>query len=89
MNIEHFDSLARLAPALRDTDCDFNARGGHGTVRAEAVRHMRWLQRAWTRTFTTLTPGAPGPVGSTVRARGTDDTDVPREMGEDVPSWFD
>ena len=89
MNIEHFGALARLTPALHDTDCDFNARGGHSTVRAEAVRQVRWLQRASARTLTTHTPGAPGPVGSTVRARHTDGTDVLRQMSADVPSWFD
>ena len=89
MNTEYFESLARLTPALHDTDCDFSARGGLRTVRAEAVRQVRWLQRACTRTLTTRTPGAPGPIGSTARARRADEKDVHRQMGEDVPSWFD
>jgi hypothetical protein len=74
---------------LHDTDGDFCARGGHRAVRAEAVRQLHWLQRAWARTRTTQTPGAPGSIGSTARARRTDGTDVHRQMGEDVPSWFD
>jgi hypothetical protein len=89
MNIEYFESLAQLTPALHDTDCDFNARGSLRTVRAEAVRQVRWLQRACTRTRITHTPGAPGPTGSTARARRADEKDVLRQMGEDVPSWFD
>ena len=51
MNTEYFESLARLTPALHDTDCDFSARGGHRALRAEAVRQVRWLQRAWARTL--------------------------------------
>src|SRR5215217_462261 len=86
---EYFESLARLTPALHGTNGDFCARGGHRAVRAEAVRQVHWLQRAWARTRTTQTPGAPGSIGSTVRARRTDGTDVHRQMGEDVPSWFD
>ena len=89
MTTDHVESLARLTPALHDTDGDFCARGGHRAVRAEAVRQVHWLQRAWARTRTTQTPGAPGSIGSTVRARRTDGTDVHRQMGEDVPSWFD
>ena len=89
MNTEHFESLARLAPALRDTDCDFSARGGHGAVRAEAVRQVRWLQRAWARTLPTHAAGAPGLIVPTARARRTDDPDGLWQAGEDVPSWFD
>jgi hypothetical protein len=89
MNTDHFESLARLTPALHDTDCDFCARGGHRAVRAEAGRQLHWLLRAWARTRITQTPGAPGSIGPTVRARRTDGTDVHRQMGEDVPSWFD
>jgi hypothetical protein len=89
MTTDHVESLARLTPALHDTDGDFCARGGHRAVRAEAVRQLHWLQRAWARTRTTQTPGAPGSIGSTARARRTDGTDVHRQMGEDVPSWFD
>jgi hypothetical protein len=89
MNTEHFESLARLAPALRDTDCDFSARGGHGAVRAEAVRQVRWLQRALARTLSTHTPGASGLTVPTARAGRTDDPDVLRQAGEDVPSWVD
>jgi hypothetical protein len=89
MNTEHFESLARLTPALHDTDCDFSARGGHRALRTEAVRQVRWLQRACSRTRTTQTPGAPGLSGPTARARRTDDPDGRRQMGEDVPSWFD
>jgi hypothetical protein len=89
MTTEYFESLARLTPALRDTDCDFCARGSLRAVRAEAVRQLHWLQRASARTPTTHTPGAPGPIGSTVRAGRTAGTDVNRQMGEDVPSWFD
>jgi hypothetical protein len=89
MNTESFESLARLTPALHDTDCDFTARGGHRALRAEAVRQVRWLQRAWARTLTTHTAGAPGLIGPTARAGRTDGTDLLRQMGEDVPSWFD
>ena len=89
MNAEHFESLARLTPALRDTDCDFRARGGHGAVRAEAVRQARWLQRALARTLPTHTPGAFGPTVPTAGARRTDDPEVLRQAGEEVPSWFD
>ena len=89
MNAEHFASLARLTPALDDTNCDFNARGSLRTVRAEAVRQVRWVQRALARTLTTHTPGAPGPTGSTASAPRADETNVRRQMGEDVPSWFD
>jgi hypothetical protein len=89
MTTDHFESLARLTPALHDTDCDFCAHGSHRAVRAEAVRQLHWLLRAWARTRSTQTPGAPGSIGPTVRARRTDGTDVHRQMGEDVPSWFD
>ena len=89
MTTEHFESLARLTPAPHDTDGDFCARGGHRAVRAEAVRQLHWLQRACARTLSTQTPGAPGPIGSTVRAGRPDGADVHRQMGEDVPSWFD
>ena len=89
MNTEYFASLARLTPALRDTDCDFSARGGHGAVRAEAVRHVRWLQRALARTLPTQTPGASDLTVPTARAQRTDDPDVLRQAGEDVPAWLD
>jgi hypothetical protein len=89
MNAESFESLARLTPALPDTDCDFTARGSLRTVCAEAVRQVRWLQRARTRTLTTRMGGASGPIGSTARARRADETDVLWQMSEDVPSWFD
>jgi hypothetical protein len=89
MNAEYFASLARLTPTLHDTTCDFNARGSFRTVRAEAVRQVRWVQRALARTLTTQTPGAPGPTGSTASAPRADETNVLRQMGEDVPSWFD
>jgi hypothetical protein len=89
MNAEYFESLARLTPTLHDTTCDFNARGSLRTVRAEAVRQVRWVQRALVRTLTTHTPGAPGPTGSTASAPRADETNVLRQMGEDVPSWFD
>src|SRR5215213_6999997 len=89
MNTEYFESLARLTPALHDTDCAFTARGSLRTVRAEAVRQSRWLQQAWTRTLTTNMPGVPGPIGSPARVRRADANDVRRQMGEDVPSWFD
>ena len=89
MNTEYFESLARLTPALHDTDCDFSARDGHRALRAEAVRQSRWVQRAWTRTLTTHMAGASGLIGPTARARRTDDPDGLRQAGEDVPSWFD
>jgi hypothetical protein len=89
MDTEHFESLARLTPALHGTDGDFSAGGGHRAVRAEAVRQLRWLQRAWARTLATHTRGASGLIGPTARARRTDSPDVLRQAGEDVPSWFD
>ena len=89
MNTEYFESLARLTPALRETECDFSARGSLRAVRAEAVRQVRWLQRACLRTRTTHTCSGPGPIGSTARARRTGGTEVHRQMGEDIPSWFD
>jgi hypothetical protein len=89
MNAESFESLARLTPALPDTDCDFTARGSLRTVCAEAVRQVRWLQRAWSRTLTTHMAGASGLIVPTARARRTDDPDGLRQAGEDVPSWFD
>jgi hypothetical protein len=89
MNTEHVESLARLTPALHDTDCDFSARGSLRAVRAKAVRQVRWVQRACSRTLTPHTPDASGPIGSTARARRTDGTDGLRQMGEDIPSWFD
>jgi len=89
MTTDHFESLARLTPALHDTDCDFSARGGHRAVRAEANRQLRWLQRACARTLSTQTPGAPHLVVPAARAGRPDGADVHRQMGEDVPSWFD
>jgi hypothetical protein len=89
MNAEYFESLARLIPTLHDTTCDFDARGSLRAVRAEAVRQLRWLQGAWARTLTTDMSGVPGPIGSTARVRRADANDVRRQMGEDVPSWFD
>ena len=89
MNTEYFESLVRLTPALHDTDCDFSARACHRMLRAEAVRQSRWLQRAWARTLTTDRPGVPGPISPTTRVRRADTNDVRRQMGEDVPSWFD
>jgi len=89
MNTEYFESLARLTPALGDTDCDFSARGGHRALRAEAVRQVRWLQRAWARTLTTHTAAASGLIVPPAHARRTNGADELRQMGEDVPSWFD
>src|SRR5215204_4310305 len=89
MTTEHFESLARLTPALHDTDCDFCARGGHRAVRAEAVRQVHWLQRAWARTRATQTLGAPRLVVPAARAGRPDGADGLRQAGEDVPSWFD
>ena len=89
MNSEYFESLARLTPALHDTDCGFTARGSLRAVRAEAVRQVRWVQRACSRTLTPHTPDTSGLVGSAARARRTNGPDGLRQMGEDVPSWFD
>ena len=89
MNSEYFASLARLIPALHETDCGFTARGSLRAVRAEAVRQVHWLQRACSRTLTTQTPGTPSPISSPAGACRTDGTDGHRQMGEDVPSWFD
>jgi hypothetical protein len=89
VNTEYFESLARLTPALHETDCEFSGRGGHRALRAEAVRQVRWLQRAWARTLTTRMAGASGLIVPTARARRTDDPDGLRQAGEDVPSWFD
>jgi hypothetical protein len=89
MNSESFESLARLTPALHDIDCDFTARGSLRAVRAEAVRQVRWVQRACARTLTTHTPDTSGSIGSAARARRTHEADGSRQMGEDVPSWFD
>ena len=86
MNTEHFESLARLTPALHDPDGDFSARGGHSALRAEAQRQLRWLQRAWARSFTTHTAGASGLIGPTARAGRTNDVDVPPQANADVPS---
>ena len=88
MYTEYFESLARLTPALHETDCEFSGRGGHRALRAEAVRQVRWLQRAWARSLTAHTPGLPSSIDFTTRAR-TDRTNVHRQMGEDVPPWFD
>jgi hypothetical protein len=89
MTTDHVESLARLTPALHDTDGDFCARGGHRAVRAEAVRQVHWLQRAWARTRTTKMLGSFGLFDPPAHARRTDGPDVHRQMGEDVPSWFD
>ena len=89
MNTEHFASLARLTPALHDTNGDCSARGGHRALRDEAVRQVRWLQRAWARTLTTHTTGASGLIDPTALARPADEMNGLRQMGEDVPSWFD
>jgi hypothetical protein len=89
MNTEHVASLARLRPTLHDTDGDFTARGSLRAVRAEAVRQTRWVQRACSRTLTPHTPDASGPIRSTARACRTDRSDGLRQMGEDIPSWFD
>jgi hypothetical protein len=89
MNTEHVASLARLSPTLHDTDCDFKARGSLRAVRAEAVRQTRCSQRACSRARTPHTPDASGPTGSTARACRTDRSDGLRQMGEDIPSWFD
>ena len=89
MNTEYFESLARLTPALHETDCDFNAGGSLRAVRAEAVRQVLWLQRACSRTRITHTSSAPGLIGSTARVRRTGGMKVHRQMGEDIPSWFD
>ena len=89
MNTEHFESLARLTPALRVTDSDFSTRGGHRAVRAEALRQLRWLQRAWARSLTIHTPGASGLFGLPAHAGRTDGPNGLRQAGEDVPSWFD
>ena len=89
MTTDHFESLARLTPALHDTDCDFSARGGHRAVRAEAHRQLRWLQRACARTLSTQTPGTPHLVVPAARAGRPDGADGLRQAGEDVPSWFD
>ena len=50
---------------------------------------MRWVQRAWARTLTAHMPDASGRIVPTARARRADETDVLRQMGEDVPSLFD
>ena len=89
MTTDHFESLARLTPALHDTDGDFSARGDHRAVRAEALRQVRWLQRACARTLSTQTPGASHLVVPAARAGRPDGADGLRQAGEDVPSWFD
>ena len=89
MNTKYFESLARLTPALHDTDCDFSPRSGQRALRAEAVRQVRWLQRACARSLTTPTSSVPSPIRSTARGCRTDEKDVHCQMREDVLSWFD
>jgi hypothetical protein len=55
------------------------------TLRAEALRQLRWLQREWTRILATKDPGL---IAVAARAGFTDGLDVLREAGEDVPSWL-
>src|SRR4051794_29208683 len=69
MDIDHCEPGARLIPALHDTDCDSSARGSLRAVRAEAVRQVRWLQRAWARSLTAPTSGLPRPIDFTTRVR--------------------
>jgi hypothetical protein len=89
MDTDHFEPLARLTSALHDTGCDSGVRAGPGALRAEALRQLRWQQRALARTHTTQTPGTPYLDVPAARAGLTDGPDVLRQAGEDVPSWFD
>src|SRR3954471_18910713 len=88
MDTNHFESLSKLTPALHNTSCDSGVRTGHGALRAEALRQLRWQQRALARTVITHTPGTPRLVPA-ARAGLTDGPDLLRQAGEDVPSWFD
>ncbi len=88
MNTEYFESLARLTPALHDTIVTSTLAAA--SERCEPRRSVRCDGcSALARTGTTHTSGAPGPIGSTARARRSDGTEVLRQMGEDIPSWFD
>jgi hypothetical protein len=89
MDTNHFEPLARLTPALHDTSCDSGVRARHGALWAEALRQLRWQQRALARTLITHTPGTPRLVVPAARAGLTDGPDLLRQAGEDVPSWFD
>ena len=89
MDTDHFEPLARLTPALHDTDCDSGVRAGDGALRDEAPRQLRWQQWALVRTRTTPTPGSPYLVVPGARAGLTEGPDVLWQAGEDVPSWVD
>jgi hypothetical protein len=57
----------------------------NATLRAEALRQLRWQQREWTRILATKDPGL---IAVAARAGFTDGLDLLREAGEDVPSWL-
>jgi hypothetical protein len=89
MDTDHFEPLARLALALRDTDCDSGVRADNGALRAEALRQLRWQQRALARALTIHTPGTPYLVVPAARAGVNDGPDWLWQAGDNVPSWFD
>ena len=89
MDTDHFEPLARLTPARHETGCDAGVGAGPGALRLEALRQLRWQQRALARTRTTHTRGTPSLVGPAARAGLTVDPDVLRRAGADVPAWFD
>ena len=88
MNTEHFESLARLSPALHDTEGHFNARPSQGALRAEALRQLRWQLREWQRVSAMHATGTPGLVVASERAKIHDSLDLLQRAREDVLSWF-
>jgi hypothetical protein len=88
MDSNHFEPLAGLTPALHNTGCDSGVRAGHGVLRAEALRQLRWQQRALARALATHTLGTRCLVVPAARAGLTDGPDLLRQAGKDIPSWF-
>jgi hypothetical protein len=89
MDTDYFEPRARLTPARHETGCDAGVRAGHGALRLEALRQLRWQQRALARILTTHTRATPSLVVPAARAGLTFDPDVLRRAGADVPAWFD
>ena len=58
---------------------------GNTALRAEALRQLRGQQRDWTRIRATRDPDL---IAAAARVGFTDELDLLREAGEDIPSWL-
>ncbi len=85
MDAERFATRTSARPDSHD---DPGPGSVNAALRAEALRQLRWQQRAWGRLLAPHAPGTLPLIAAADPAGFTDSLDLLREAGEDVPSWL-